>query len=48
MRLEGYTDQEIAANLDCSVSTVERGLRTIRSIWTDGQSRKKTEEGTGS
>jgi DNA-directed RNA polymerase specialized sigma24 family protein len=48
MRLEGYTDQEIAANLDCSVSTVERGLRTIRSIWTDGQSREKTEEGTGS
>jgi DNA-directed RNA polymerase specialized sigma24 family protein len=47
MRLEGYTDQEIASNLDCSVSTVERGLRTIRSIWADGQSRKKTDDGTG-
>jgi DNA-directed RNA polymerase specialized sigma24 family protein len=32
-KMEDYTNQEIAARLDCSVSTVERGLRLIRKIW---------------
>ena len=33
-RLEGYTNEEIAAMCDCTVRTVERKLRLIRSIWT--------------
>ena len=33
MKLEGYTNQEIAEKLGRGVSTVERKLRTIRSIW---------------
>ena len=34
LRLEGYTDREIAARLDCGLSTIERRLRTIRTVWT--------------
>jgi DNA-directed RNA polymerase specialized sigma24 family protein len=33
LRLEGYTDREIAAELNCGLSTVERRLRTIRTVW---------------
>jgi RNA polymerase sigma factor (sigma-70 family) len=33
LRLEGYTDREIAQDLGCSLSTVERRLRTIRGLW---------------
>lgn len=32
-KLEGYTNEEIAALLDCSVPTVERRLRLIRAAW---------------
>jgi DNA-directed RNA polymerase specialized sigma24 family protein len=32
-KIEGYTNEEIAAELDCVPRTVERKLRTIRSIW---------------
>lgn len=32
-KMEDYTNQEIAERQDCSVSTVERGLRLIRKIW---------------
>jgi DNA-directed RNA polymerase specialized sigma24 family protein len=32
-KMEDYTNQEIAAKLDCSLSTVERRLRFIRKIW---------------
>jgi DNA-directed RNA polymerase specialized sigma24 family protein len=32
-KLEGYTNHEIAAKLECVDQTVERKLRTIRSIW---------------
>jgi RNA polymerase sigma factor (sigma-70 family) len=32
-KMEGWTAAEIAAELDCSASTVERKLRAIRSIW---------------
>jgi DNA-directed RNA polymerase specialized sigma24 family protein len=34
LRMEGETDREIASRLGCGLSTVERRLRTIRSIWT--------------
>ena len=33
LRLEGFTDREIAARLGCGLSTVERRLRTIRTVW---------------
>lgn len=32
-KMEGWTVPEIARELDCSPSTVERKLRAIRSIW---------------
>ena len=32
-KLEGYTNEEIAAKLDCTVRTVERKVRIIRGIW---------------
>jgi DNA-directed RNA polymerase specialized sigma24 family protein len=38
LRLEGHTDREIAARLDCGLSTVERRLRTIRALWRAGGS----------
>jgi DNA-directed RNA polymerase specialized sigma24 family protein len=34
LRLEGYSDHEIAASQNCGLRTVERRLRTIRSLWT--------------
>ena len=33
MKMEGYTNAEIAEEIKCSVTSVERKLRTIRSIW---------------
>ena len=32
-KMEGYTNEEIAARLGCVPRTVERKLRVIRSIW---------------
>ena len=32
-KVEGYTTEEIAAQLGCGLRTVERRLRLIRSIW---------------
>ena len=34
LRLEGYSDGEIASRLDCGVRTVSRKLKLIRDIWT--------------
>ena len=34
-KLEGYTNQEISQRIGCSVATVERRLRMIRSRWTN-------------
>ena len=31
--MEGYTNEEIAEKLDCSVRRVERKLHIIRSLW---------------
>jgi DNA-directed RNA polymerase specialized sigma24 family protein len=39
-KMEGFTVPEIARQLDCSPSTVERKLRAIRSLW------KSAEKGT--
>jgi DNA-directed RNA polymerase specialized sigma24 family protein len=33
LKLEGYTNDEIAAKLDCATRTVERKLERIRAIW---------------
>ena len=33
LRLEGYTQEEIAAELKCNVRTVERRLKQIRELW---------------
>ena len=32
-KLEGYTNPEIAARLDCTLRTVERKLERIRAYW---------------
>ncbi len=37
-KLEGYTNEEIAGQLGCSVRTVERRLHLIRRKWERGQS----------
>jgi len=33
MKLEGYSNEEIAAALQCGLRTVERRLRVIRTLW---------------
>ena len=33
LRLEGYTNTEIASKMGCSVATVERRLKEIRACW---------------
>jgi DNA-directed RNA polymerase specialized sigma24 family protein len=39
-KLEGYTNPEIAAQLQCTVRTVERKLERIRAYWeTDSDER---------
>ncbi len=32
-KMEGYTNEEIAAKLDCAPRTVERKLKLIRNLW---------------
>jgi DNA-directed RNA polymerase specialized sigma24 family protein len=32
-KMEGYSNDELAARLECSVSTIERKLKLIRRIW---------------
>jgi DNA-directed RNA polymerase specialized sigma24 family protein len=39
-KLEGYTNEEIAAKLGCALRSVERKLRVIRSLWGQAQSRR--------
>ena len=34
LKLEGYSNEEIARSLDCSSRTVERKLEVIRKRWT--------------
>ena len=33
LKLQGYTHEEIADELDCNVRTVERRLKQIRELW---------------
>ncbi len=37
MRLDGFTNDEIAAQLDCTTRTVERKMERIRLIWHVGE-----------
>lgn len=37
LKLEGYSNEEIAQRLQCALRTVERRLRGIRAIWSEGQ-----------
>ena len=34
-KMEGYTNEEIAAQLGCALRSVERKLKVIRSLWRD-------------
>jgi len=36
-KMEGYTNRQIAEKLGCIEQTVERKLRSIRQIWTEGK-----------
>ena len=36
-KLDGYTNLEISKRMDCSLTTIERKLRVIRSIWNQVQ-----------
>ena len=38
-KMEGYTNEEIAARLDCALATVERRLQLIRKKW-DAEAKK--------
>ena len=38
LKLEEYSNEEIAARLQCALRTVERRLRGIRAIWSQGGS----------
>lgn len=35
LKMEGFTNEEIARRLDCSLTTIERKLRRIRHEWAD-------------
>lgn len=35
LKLEGFSNQEVAARLGCGIRTVERRLELIRRVWTD-------------
>jgi DNA-directed RNA polymerase specialized sigma24 family protein len=37
MKMEGFTNQEIAHQIRCSLTSIERKLRTIREIWGQSQ-----------
>jgi RNA polymerase sigma factor (sigma-70 family) len=39
MKLEGYTNEEIAGRIGRSLPTVERRLKMIRTLWIDGEGR---------
>jgi DNA-directed RNA polymerase specialized sigma24 family protein len=41
MKMEGYTNEEIARRIGCSLSTVERKLRRIRHEWASVELKKE-------
>jgi DNA-directed RNA polymerase specialized sigma24 family protein len=44
-KMEGYTNEEIAARLGCCLSTVERRLQLIRRLWSEGGAHDGSERG---
>lgn len=38
-KMEGYANEEIATRMQCSVATVERKLKLIRSLWSQSASK---------
>lgn len=38
LKLEGYTNDEIAEQLECTGRTVQRKLQEVRAIWSEGES----------
>lgn len=39
LKLDGYSNEEIAEKLQCGLRTVERRLRTIRAVWAEEEVR---------
>jgi DNA-directed RNA polymerase specialized sigma24 family protein len=37
MKMQGFTNKEIAQELDCALRSVERRLRVIRSLWNEAE-----------
>lgn len=46
LKLEGHTNQEIAQIMECSLTSIERGLRKIRLIWTQSGLQYSTQRST--
>ena len=44
-KLEGFTNQEIASELQCTVRTVERKLERIRTYWGRAEDQKDPHKG---
>jgi DNA-directed RNA polymerase specialized sigma24 family protein len=42
-KMEGYTNAEIAAQVGCCLSSVERRLQLIRRLWTEGDGEDRRE-----
>jgi RNA polymerase sigma factor (sigma-70 family) len=42
LKLEGYSNEEIAKHLACSLRTVERRLWVVRGLWNNGGSASET------
>ena len=40
-KLEGWNNSDIAQQIGCAISTIERRLRLIRAIWKDGLERER-------
>jgi DNA-directed RNA polymerase specialized sigma24 family protein len=43
LKLEGCTNEEVAARLNCGIRTVERRLELIRRVWAEVAEQEKTE-----
>lgn len=42
LKLDGYSNQEIAERQSCSLATIERRLKMIREIWSDSSESTST------
>ena len=44
LKVEGYTNEEVAQQLGCSRRAVQRRLNIIRNLWANEDPRRKAEE----